>query len=716
MIDHGHDDSAIHSEVRQFIQALDKAFDAPEGSKHTLRIAQVDGMPAIASVRHLPGGIVVRATRLLGHERVQVRRSDAEIDDALQHYDRAGDVRATLYLEDDHAVGLDVDGSCASLGLLYAAVARRAVVDADKRTRFVARARLDPEENERDRLDPLVCECRGLRRSELIARVYEGADGVEGLAARTGAGESCGGCIGRLGIVVEDARRMMTPKPSPAASDARRIRIVDELDECEAEIARRLPEPPVIKKGIQRVPVLGVPSRLKAVITDPIGMVLEARAEHGPAVSFDLPTKFRLSYVDDDLMDEILTLPADVAAMGPVFGNIPTVGFWFPRHSQGADALQALALCGRRAIADLLAWGEKERGDIIRETTHEHIRGWAGEVDLLEVAGRLFSDASARAVLGRAFWDRVRGEALGLYRDIAEGIDIPRATLAVTPFKYGMPEYKATKKLHRLICDVIAEHDTSGGYPVIDRLRGFGPDGGALHEEDLPWMLMYVGWNATNYPGSYGGWTLADILDHEPIRRRLARMRRPEQRRALLANCFHETVRMWPIASLVRAITKDLVIEAGSGRWRIPAGSVLGVLPWARNRDPEHFEAPDTWNPRRYETMTEFPSLFGRGPFSCVASQFNRTLFSTALEAILTRCEIEPVTPPPDRQCRVHLLYGKEAYPVRVGASHEASGRGAAGGKRRRTDMTPAPAVRVMEGSAVPDAAPAAAGARRAVG
>lgn len=256
--------------------------------------------------------------------------------------------------------------------------------------------------------------------------------------------------------------------------------------------------------------------------------------------------------------------------------------------------------------------------------------------------------------------------ALPLYRKIAEGIDIPRAMLSITPWHYFMPEYRATRKLHRLLCEVVEEHRRTGAYPLLDRLKAYGPGGEELHDDDLPWMLMFIGWNATTYPGSYGGWTLADILDSKSVRRRIARLRDPEARRSLLVDCFHETVRLWPVGSAVRAIARDLVIEAASGRWRIPAGTVLGVLPWSNFREPAVFEDPETWNPLRYRDMDQFPPLFGRGPFACVATRFNRVLFATALETIFEETQLKPLAEIPQRMCRVHLLYGKSPLPVAV--------------------------------------------------
>jgi len=655
-------------ELRDFLFTLKQAYQAPMGGVLTVHRSELDGMPAVTSVRVKEDGETILNTKVLGEDRMRMWRCGAQrgTTTMIRHDEPALDVSVILHMQAGKVVGADIQGAFDRPGLIYQAVATAEYVDDDERARFETRGRIHPDPTEVDTVDPVVCDCIGIRRSNVIEAVLAGAHNLERLAQTTTAGAMCGGCNGRLARVIDDAERMHCPRHVTQQLRRKRVQRISEVRDPAAAAA--LPKPPVALMGAQKIPILGLPARYSAIINDPIGLVVDAKEAYGPAVTISIPFKFDLVYVDNDLMQEILSLPAEVAGMGGVMGNVPTVGFWFERQGKDSDhvSLQKLLLAGKEAQRDLLAHGEPGWVEAVTEVAKEHISTWDSTIDLLEQSAMLFSDASCAAVVGRDLWNRLKDEALPLYRDIAEGIDVPRASLAVTPYHYAMPEYQSTRKLRTLLLAVLAEHESTGAYPVIDRLRKHGPDGGPLHDDDLAWMLMYVLWNASNYPGSYGSWTLADVVSHPEIKRKVNRIKNPATRLSLLADCFHETVRLSPVSSLVRALAEDVVITGETGKWRIPAGSVLGVLPWANFRDPEVFDDPLTWDPLRFRKMETFPALFGRGPFSCVATSFNRMLFSHTISAIFDALELEPIDEVPPRMCRVHLLYGKFPYRTSV--------------------------------------------------
>jgi cytochrome P450 len=67
----------------------------------------------------------------------------------------------------------------------------------------------------------------------------------------------------------------------------------------------------------------------------------------------------------------------------------------------------------------------------------------------------------------------------------------------------------------------------------------------------------------------------------------------------------------------------------------IPAGTTVMVLNGAANRDPRHFEEPDTFDPAR--TNARHHIAFGRGIHTCPGAPLARAEGRVAIERLLDR-------------------------------------------------------------------------------
>ncbi|MBC7171433.1 MAG: hypothetical protein H5U40_03355, partial [Polyangiaceae bacterium] len=296
--------------------------------------------------------------------------------------------------------------------------------------------------------------------------------------------------------------------------------------------------------GPQKTPIVGVYHRLKAVITAPTQMVLDYRKDHGDLFTVRIPFKFDLTYfLTKEGCAAVLGLSAEEGRIGEVFLNVPCVGSSFPRSDMGADYVQTLVMAGRSFMAsELLDKSALESVPrIVHKTVDEHVSRWGGTIDLSTDFVELAFDASARACVGEKLWTRLEDEARPLLRDIVDGIDIPRAAFNTMPIRVFGKEYRASRRLHRLLVQVREEHERTGAHPIFDRIAAIElRDGRRLPSEDVPWMLMYILWNAVSYPGSYSTWALADIARHPSACAHAASLE-ADARRRFYAECFEET-------------------------------------------------------------------------------------------------------------------------------------------------------------------------------
>jgi cytochrome P450 len=128
-------------------------------------------------------------------------------------------------------------------------------------------------------------------------------------------------------------------------------------------------------------------------------------------------------------------------------------------------------------------------------------------------------------------------------------------------------------------------------------------------------------------------------------------LRRPElleavrADRALLKPAIEESVR-WQATDPM--FSRWVVEDTELGGVALPKGSVLHLCLGAANRDPERWERPDEYDPRRPAK----PSMgFGGGPHICLGMHVARAEMAVGIGALLDRLpnlRLDPDAPPPE--------------------------------------------------------------------
>ncbi|MFE3105260.1 cytochrome P450 [Nocardia tengchongensis] len=408
---------------------------------------------------------------------------------------------------------------------------------------------------------------------------------------------------------------------------------------------------PLVFTGLDAAPVVGVVSRLWHMVNDPVGLACAAAERTNGPFTLRIPGKFDLTYLGSGAhgYETLMKLPADHAAIGEVLGNVPNLSlFGFPRSgaSDDYDKLQDLAITGKKILARMLT-PDRIKGlpPMITSVMRERMQHWGDTVDLAEHLYQAVFEISIRYFGSDEVFERYGEQLIPVLRDIADAIDIPRAALATTPARFLMREYRATKQLVRILRRA---HREIPNAPLFAAIRAAN-----VAEADQLWIAMFVLWNACTYPGSFALWAFVDLVSDPKT---LAALNDTDDRLALISCGVFETIRLYPIASLVRYLREPLEFEHAGHRYMLPAGTVAGVSPWLLNRDPEVWDDPDQYRPERFSGVTR-PRLFGAGPFACVAGEFSRVLIAGVCDAILTANDVQLRGPLPRRRCRVHLTY-----------------------------------------------------------
>ncbi|MFB7456147.1 cytochrome P450 [Streptomyces sp. NPDC056188] len=102
---------------------------------------------------------------------------------------------------------------------------------------------------------------------------------------------------------------------------------------------------------------------------------------------------------------------------------------------------------------------------------------------------------------------------------------------------------------------------------------------------------------------------------------------------SLVPAAFNEVLRFWaPVHAWGRRVTKDVTIEGAV----VPAGAQVAILFGAGNRDPRHYEKPDSFLVER--NPVDHLS-FGYGPHGCAGQGLARLEAHAVIEALSRRVE-----------------------------------------------------------------------------
>ncbi len=159
---------------------------------------------------------------------------------------------------------------------------------------------------------------------------------------------------------------------------------------------------------------------------------------------------------------------------------------------------------------------------------------------------------------------------------------------------------------------------------VTAPMAGFG--GRALHEQELQGMLVTLlmgGTETTLNMVDSGMWLL---LEHPDL---LAEIRADH---SLIPQFVEEALR---IESPVQQLQRRAITDTEIGGVAVPAGARIAVFYAAANRDPAHWDAPDTFDIHREEAKRHI--AFGAGVHYCIGAPLARMEGRIAFERLLTR-------------------------------------------------------------------------------
>jgi cytochrome P450 len=391
-----------------------------------------------------------------------------------------------------------------------------------------------------------------------------------------------------------------------------------------------------------------VPSvrRTRAMIRDPLHLLLGAYERHGPVFSLRVLHARNVFVLGPEANHQVLVSEADAfrwrdgafSELIPLLGDglLTTDGDRHRRdrrimlpafHRERIEA--AAGVMREEAERALAPWRDGMRVEVYH---------WARELALRVALRALFGidpDASRRPRddPARDFEIALAFYGYDYWLQVLRGPRTPWAAMQA-----------ARTRLDRLIHGEIARRRASGerGQDVLSLLldardadTGELLDDAAVRDETM--TLLFAGHDTTTATVSF---LLYELAGHPEIDGRLA------AEPALLDHVLDETLRLYPPAWIgPRRAVRDVEI-AGT---RIGAGLPVNYCSWVSHRLPDVWEEPDAFRPERFspEARARLPKgayvPFGGGSRICIGMRFGQLETKVIAAALLERFRVERV-------------------------------------------------------------------------
>jgi cytochrome P450 len=408
--------------------------------------------------------------------------------------------------------------------------------------------------------------------------------------------------------------------------------------------------------GPRGIPVLGVAPEL---LRDPYRPFLRWAAQHGDAYRPRLPG-VTLTVVDHpDLVRQVLGAGPDRYAKGRMNRRLePVLGDGIP-ISEGEKWKRNRKLMnpmfGRKQLDSLAA--------TVAAAVDERVQGWrrwvgTGEVvDLDPPFGSVTMNVLLKAMFGTAIDSDDVDRTVADFRDIGRFM-AGRLLTVWAPERMPVPFQRrgrpAVARVNQLIDRLVAERraDTAEHHDLLSLLVDARfEDGSPLTDVELRDELMGLLFGGFETTQSALGWTVALLDAHPAARAALVDEISPlggdlptswdeVQSLRWTKACFDEAQRLQgaPLYS------REAVVDDEVGGLPVPAGSLVGVSPYALHRKPSLWADPDRFDPSRFldGDVDRFAFIpFGAGPRHCIGSNLAYLEATLTLAALYGRHDVQ---------------------------------------------------------------------------
>jgi cytochrome P450 len=403
-----------------------------------------------------------------------------------------------------------------------------------------------------------------------------------------------------------------------------------------------LREPPRRAAGPKGQLVFG---SLRDLQRDPLGLLVQARAEFGDVVRFRYfgPLTWYFFAHPADVEHILVTRVQDFpkGAFGRVLDMIIPRGLasvdgdeWLRQRRMVQPGFHATALPGL--------------ANTIVSTTCDHLERWreetvdGGFVDMARRLIRLSFDVVARALLGsdlREASDIVDRYAVLALQQLNYRVLHPLSPLPFLPTSSTRRYRSAVRRADDVIRAIVQRRraTSEGPHDLLSMLMSAtDEEGRGLSDDevrDQVKTLLISGYETT---GATLGWFWYLLASHPDVEQRVRReiqtaigdrLPRVEDLQAMpyTRQVMNETLRLYPPAPWLGRQTRQSSDVNGC---RVPRGTVVCVSPFVTHRHPDFWTCPESFDPEHFapENIRHRPRSaffpFGAGPRYCVGQAF----------------------------------------------------------------------------------------------
>lgn len=419
---------------------------------------------------------------------------------------------------------------------------------------------------------------------------------------------------------------------------------------------RGLKSPPQLEGGL---PLIG---HTVDFIRSTIGLLEQARREHGELAAFEVAGKPMVAFFGPDAHEALFRAPdkdmnpAEAYQITtPVFGE--GLVYDAPPDKMNEQFKMLLpALKDRRM---------RTYGETILEEVSQSIEDWGdeGEVDLVDYCRQLTNYTSSHCLLGKEFREGMTEEFAQIYHDLERGITPLAYINAHLPIPSFRRRDKARTRLVELISEIVESRMKSGkkGEDFLQTLMDSNyKTGASLTHDEITGMLLAAMFAGHHTSSVTTAWGLIELCrDPDYMKRVVDELdgiygedspTTYESLRSikLTENVVKEVLRMHPpLFMLIRVAMKDFEFKG----YHIPKGTWCLISPTVSQRIPEIFADPNRFDPDRFapprrEDKIDWAYIpFGGGRHKCLGNAFAILQVKAILATLLRRYEFELVDP-----------------------------------------------------------------------